>query len=201
MIPADSAARYNLGQVLQKTGHAREAAIELRAAEKINQKAKDAILAKTYNNTGTKLLQGGQLEEAVSKLREAVRLDPENAVARYNYGVALIETNKLEPAIAELEAALRLKPDQADAYYYLGRAWLARGRPAEAVQHLQTALGLNPRDARAYNVQAVALAAMRRMQEAIEQIRRALEIEPGNALFRENLGCLDRRLEGCTLTP
>jgi Tfp pilus assembly protein PilF len=146
-------------------------------------------------------LQEGQNEEAAVKLREALRLDPENAAVHYNYGVALLETNDLEKAITELQDALALNADQPDAYYYLGRAWWVKGQPATAAENLEKALKLNPQDARAHNARAVALAAMQQFPEAAKEFQIALGIDSANQLFRENLACLERRLQGCTLKP
>jgi protein O-GlcNAc transferase len=201
LLPGDAAAHYNFGRVLRKTGQLQEAAVELNKARELNDKAQDAILAKTYNNTATKLLQQGRFGDAVAKLQEALLLDPESAAVHYNYGVALLETNQVEKAITELKAALSLNADQPDAYYYLGRASWAKGQPNSAAENLAQALKLNPGDARAHNARAVALAAMQQFPEAAKELQSALGIDSGNQLFRQNLACLERRLQGCTLKP
>jgi len=108
LLPGDAAVHYNLGRVLRKAGKANEAAVELSRARELNEKAQAAILAKTYNNTATKLLREGRFEEAAAKLKEALRLDPNNATAHYNCGVAFLEINHLDLAVAELKTALRL---------------------------------------------------------------------------------------------
>jgi tetratricopeptide (TPR) repeat protein len=81
LLPGDAAVHYNLGRVLRKTGKSNEAAVELSRARELNEKAQATILAKTYNNTATKLMQEGRFEEAAAKLKEALRLDPDNATA------------------------------------------------------------------------------------------------------------------------
>jgi superkiller protein 3 len=201
LIPDDMEVHYALGRVLQKSGAREDAAVELKKAQELNQKAQNAILAKSYNTLATKLLEENKFEEASTKLREALRLDPQSAPAHYNYGVALFELNQAEQAITELKSSLSLNPDEADAYYYLGRAALALRQPAEAAKDLQQALSLNARDARAHNVRAVALAELQQIPEATDELRAAVELEPGNAAFRDNLRCLEQRLAGCTLKP
>ena len=42
---------------------------------------------------------------------------------------------------------------------------------------------------------------MRQYSEAAQELELALKLEPENQLFRENLGCLERRLSGCELKP
>src|SRR5947209_14998860 len=44
-------------------------------------------------------------------LEQAIRLDPDDAVARVDLGNALTRARALEPAIVQYEAALRLRPD------------------------------------------------------------------------------------------
>ena len=105
------------------------------------------------------------------------------------------------PDLALGSGALSLNADQADAYYYLGRAWLATGNPAAAAKNLEQGLRLNGQDARARNVHAVALAAMQQFSEAAKELQSALDLDPKNALFRENLACVERRLAGCALQP
>jgi Flp pilus assembly protein TadD len=83
----------------------------------------------------------------------------------------------------------------------LGRAWLIQGQAAEAAKALADGLRLKPGDARAHNVRAVALAAMRQYSDAAQELQLALALEPENQIFRENLGCLERRLYGCELKP
>jgi Flp pilus assembly protein TadD len=46
----------------------------------------------------------------------------------------------------------------------------------------------------------VALARIRQVERARQQIREALALDPQNAVFRQNLACLEKG-GGCALTP
>jgi Flp pilus assembly protein TadD len=61
------------------------------------------------------LLQGGQVDDAVSVFRAVVRERPDYAEAHNNLGIALGSQGRLPEAIAQFEQALRLKPGFADA--------------------------------------------------------------------------------------
>ena len=199
LAPGDMAAHYNLGRVLEMAGNSQEGRAELAKAREQNVKAQNAILAKSMNNSATRLLQERRFSDAAASLLEAKRLNPDDSTVRYNLGVALIGSGKLDEGIAELREALRMNPDQPDAYYYLGSAWLAKGQPADAVRALGEAIRLNPDDARAHNARAVGLADLGRLAEAREEADSALSLARGEPLFQKNADCLKRKLAGCRL--
>ena len=207
LIPGDSATVYTLGLALRKAGRKEEATAALRAAQRLNEEARTSLSARSLNNAAAKLLQEGQVEEAKVKLREAIRVDPQNIKAHYNLGLALLRGNQLNQAIVEFRTTLRRKPDHANAYYYLGRGLLAKNQVAAAVEALEEAVRLMPEAARAHNGLAVALATISgskrpnsKLERAISELRTALRLEPANPLFQENLACLQRG-GGCALTP
>ncbi len=109
---------------MQKAGHSPEAAAQLQAAEKENQRQRDRNLANGDVILGVQLLQKGEIAGGEAKLEEAVRLNPLDALAQHDYGLALLLQDKLDDAIARFRIALSLRPDSPDTLYYLGRALL-----------------------------------------------------------------------------
>jgi Flp pilus assembly protein TadD len=93
----------------------------------------------------------------------------------------------------------RLQPDDPDTLYYLGRAFLKKHEPAEAARSLQQAVRVNPEDAHAQNALAVALAGIRDFAAARTQLQRARAIDPGNALYEQNLHCIEQETRNCEL--
>jgi Flp pilus assembly protein TadD len=91
-----------------------------------------------------------------------------------------------------------LQPDDPDTLYYLGRALLKKHQPAEAARSLQQAVRVNPEDAHAQNALAVALAGIRDFA-ARTPLQRARAIEPGNALYEQNLHCIEQEMRNCEL--
>jgi tetratricopeptide (TPR) repeat protein len=61
------------------------------------------------------LRNAGSRDEAVTALRRAAALDPENYVPPYLAGLCLGEMGQFEEALAALEQALRLAPPAATA--------------------------------------------------------------------------------------
>ncbi|HXJ44681.1 MAG TPA: tetratricopeptide repeat protein, partial [Bryobacteraceae bacterium] len=199
--PDDSATRYALAQTFEKLGRASEAEVQRQAAQEENRRKRDASLATSDIILGTELLQKGDAAAAEGKLQEAVRLNPRDPLAHYNYGLALLVENRLDNAIAQFRAALELRSDDADTLYYLGRALLAKDQPAGAATCLKQALGINPDDAHAHNVLAVTLARMKDIAAAGNELHRARALEPGNSLYERNLACLERAMRDCDLVP
>jgi Flp pilus assembly protein TadD len=201
LLPDDHSVRYILAQTLQRAGHSPEAAAQLQAAEKENQRQRDRNLANSDVILGVQLLQKGELAAGEAKLEEAVRLNPLDPFAQHDYGLALLLQDKLEDAIARFRTALVLRPDNPDTLYYLGRAFLKHHQPAEAVNSLRRALRVNPGDTHARNVLAVALATTADFNGAKSELQQARDLEPDNPLYERNLSCLSREMRDCTLVP
>src|SRR5690606_14584617 len=91
---------------------------------------------------GNTLLRRGQLEQAKSKLDEAVQADPNSAIAHSALG-ALLMTRKEDQkaARAAFEKALELRPKGFVALAGLGYLLLVEGDFAGAEQRLSAALG------------------------------------------------------------
>ncbi len=83
---------------------------------------------------------GQDLAGAQAVLEEALRSEPDAAVASYLLGDVLLARQQPEAAIPPLETAVRLEPGLAHAQGALGRALALVGRAAEAVPHLEKAL-------------------------------------------------------------
>jgi len=90
----------------------------------------------------------GDTDGAVSHLRRAVELKPEDDYARELLGLTLLETGKTDEAVDELRAAVRLNQQWADAHLYLGIALLRSGRLDEAEQALRREGSLRPGNSR-----------------------------------------------------
>jgi Flp pilus assembly protein TadD len=123
-------------------------------------------------------LQAGHLDQAITHLRDALRLDRESAPTHYNLGVALSRQQKFDEAIAELTEAVRLDPNYADAHNNLAAMLLLRGRAAEAVDHYRRTVALRPESAEAHDNLGRGLALAGRGAEAVEQFRLAASIKP-----------------------
>jgi tetratricopeptide (TPR) repeat protein len=85
-----------------------------------------------------------QLADAEKNLREAIRLDPEFAKARFQLGTVLEDQGKPEAALVELRGAARLDATYAEPHMALARIYHKLGRETEARDEVQTYLRLHP---------------------------------------------------------
>src|SRR5205823_8494129 len=79
-----------------------------------------------YNNLGVLQFQKGDLDDAIEKYEQSLRLNPDYAEARYNLGSALLQKGKIDDAIAQCQKALELGPNDPDAHVVIGNAFMAR---------------------------------------------------------------------------
>ena len=66
-----------------------------------------------HNNLGIALHDQGEPEAAIAQYREAIRIEPDHALAHFNLGGALHDQGKLTEAVAEFRFAIRVEPNDA----------------------------------------------------------------------------------------
>lgn len=96
------------------------------------------ISKETYNaavilQASMPLLQSGRNQEAVDKLLEAEKLDPNIAEVHHNLGLGLAKLGRSQEALNELETARQLKPDMAVTWMTLGGLYQSQGQVEKAL--------------------------------------------------------------------
>jgi len=135
--------------------------------------------ATTRGNRGQELLVAGKVEEAEAELREAIRLRPDYAKAKYFLALALRRQNRLEEALATVEDSIRDDPGYGRARTLRGQLLIDfKKRPDLAVPELEEALRLDPREAQAAFALAAAHQVLGRKDLAAENYRLAAELDP-----------------------
>src|SRR5215813_5005359 len=109
--------RVSLSLVLSKAMMFRLVLVLLLAASSLAQTAEG------YRQQAIKLSQKKAWDEAIANYRQAIALDPNDALTHYNLGLALKYKGNAPQAIEEFQAALRIKPKWGDAHYALGAAF------------------------------------------------------------------------------
>ena len=141
-----------------------------------------------YNNLGVVQFEKGDIDGAINRYEQSLRLHPDYPEARYNLGSALLQQGKIDEAIQQCEEALSLLPSDADSHIVLGNALVAKQDFDEAVGHYLAALELRPYDYKAhYNLGSV-LQRKGDMDKAVVEYRKALEFEPALTEAHLNLG-------------
>ena len=149
--------------------------------------------AEARNNLGGALLLTGAVDEAITHLQEAVRLDRGHAEAHSNLGVALARRGRSTDAIDHYRESLRLDPNQTQAYSNLGNALLQQGQVREAIAQFEKSLSIDAADPQARTNLAGALLREGRVDEAIAAYEEVLRVTPDFEPARRNLGIVRGR--------
>jgi Flp pilus assembly protein TadD len=131
--------------------------------------------------------RAGDLDTAIARARESVRLSPYFGEAHYDLGTLLISTGALDEALAHYETALKLSPPTAKQLSNYGFLLSRSGRPTEGISALRAAIQMEPGLLGARENLAGALAATGDLDGAAAEIEEALRIDPTDARLREAL--------------
>lgn len=92
------------------------------------------------------LRAAGEFDEAVTKLREAAAMDPENSDLHRELGITFLLAKDWKRARVEMLEAIKHDPSDADAHNGLGYALEKLGELEPALQEYRTATHLEPDD-------------------------------------------------------
>ncbi len=127
-----------------------------RSPEKLRQRVHRLL------NEGARLLRAGRADEALTPLRRAYELAPEDPDVLMTYGGALIMNAKWSKAVALLERAVEMHPENARLWLNLAAAYLGR----------------------------LEFSSRRAQDRAIEAYKRAIEIDPIAPSAHYNVGLI-----------
>jgi tetratricopeptide (TPR) repeat protein len=169
---------------------------DLCAAEQIYRELLEAEAnrAEALQGLGALAYGRGQYEQALCWLRQAVALQPGNAVLHSNLGAAYRMAGQPAEAEACYLQALRLKPDFAEAYNNLANVLKRRGRLEEAMARYRQALLARPNYPEAHLNLALALGETGQRAEAKGHFEKAARARPDSAEVQSGWGLLLREL-------
>ncbi len=133
----------------------------------------------------------GDLNRSVLHFREAIRRDPDYALAHVGLAAAYSMGNfgDSEAAARAAGAALELDPTLGEAHATIGfRKMFVGYNLAEAEKDFERAIVLSPNYASAHHWYALLLAARGSFDEAVARMHRALEIDPHSLIINADLG-------------
>jgi adenylate cyclase len=123
----------------------------------------------------------GQPDAAVTRLRNAVELNPNFTWAHGDLGLALAFCGKGDEAAAHFEEAVRLSPRDQFCFLWLylhGFGDFIAGRYQDALDHLQESVRLNPSIPGPYRLRAACLSQLGRVEEARTALKDFLRLVP-----------------------
>jgi tetratricopeptide (TPR) repeat protein len=124
---------------------------------------------------------GGNYDEAIRILEQAVAIDHRNADAHANLGEALCRVGRFGEAEQALRGAVEIKPKHAAALFNLGTLLRDRGQFAASETALQQAVKHDPRNSSALVSLGMTLGMRDRLVEAKECMDKALRLKPRDA--------------------
>jgi tetratricopeptide (TPR) repeat protein len=188
-VSAGSVSAREIGALVELINRGRAAEAEARCVAMLRARAADGLLWKILS---VALLR--QDKDALSALKRAAELLPQDAEAQANLGSELRARGDWEPALVSLRKALALQPRNPDALIDAADAERSLGRSREAVGLYQRALQIEPQRADVLNNLGNSFLDLGDGVSAAGCYRRALELRPQDAQVLCNLGNVLRRL-------
>lgn len=145
-------------------------------------------------NQGLERYYESDLNGALEKFTEAIKLDSSFTDAYYNSGFIKLNQGYYEEAIADFDLVISIKPTD-KTYFYKGRALLGLNKLKEAAEQFSNAINLNGQFFHAYNNRGNVKFQLGEYQGAIDDFTETITIKPdyvfafnnrGNARFKLN---------------
>jgi Flp pilus assembly protein TadD/O-antigen ligase len=162
----------------------------------------DRARADAWFSWGMASLLGGQLQDAVRALQEAVARDPFDPNALANLGFARAKTGDRVGAADALRRASRINPGEGEISYQLGLQLQETGDGAGALEAFRQAAEAAPSDPRPHYRRGLLALRAHALGEAEEALRAAVALDPDGAGAHKALGVVllqgGRRAEAAT---
>lgn len=126
-------------------------------------------------------LRSGNLDEALAKCREALKLQPESARAYYLIAVIALQRGDLDEAKTYLLQSIKLDPSLGSAHLDLGKLYFQAKQWHSAVIEFQAAQKLGDASGNAEFGWGLALVADSRTAEALPHLAAAVQLSPKNS--------------------
>ena len=146
-IPNDFASLYMLASILSLEERYVESIEYFRRAEQ--RTTPSEVLSFNY---AFALSKTGQIDRAIEKYLNALRVDPIFTEAHYNLALLFIQKTDYAKSVEHLTYILNQEPWSVRAHMKLAEIYAYQSQPALARQHLQQILQANPQDAQALSL-------------------------------------------------
>ena len=124
---------------------------------------------------GTLYLQENRIDDAVSQLEAATKINPDHPSAFVNLAAAFIQKGDFDAAVNECEEALFIDPKHTPAYKNLSWAYLEKGEYQRCVFVAKKLLELEPESGLAHNNIAVAYFYEKEYDKSLSHVRQAMD--------------------------
>ncbi len=167
----------------------------LREAEVLTQESWRDYPDLGWLNEAKRHLGAGQLDDAESDARRAVKIAGDSFQAHLVLGEVLFVRQDYGAAAASFREATRLDPGNGSAHHALAHCLLGQGKLDEAIEAFRTAGRYLPESAKAQRDLGDALARTGRTEEALVHLRQAVQLDPADEEARRRLDEVVKRAE------
>jgi tetratricopeptide (TPR) repeat protein/S1-C subfamily serine protease len=164
------------------------------AAAAINKAIELSPRAAFYNNRGNVRYELGDKQGAIQDYNQAIKINPNDALAYNNRGIVRNELGDKQGAIQDCNQAIKINPNDALAYNNRGIVRNDLGDKPGAIDDFNLAIKFNPNYALAYNNRGVVRFQLGDKQGAIQDYNQAIKINPNLALAYTNRGIVRSEL-------
>jgi len=185
--PQASSLHYPLSVAYRALGDTRNADAHLKLRGDVPPALNDPLMqqvgaqlqnASAAEVRGANAMAKHQWAEAISALRQAIALSPDNAFTHLNLGTALFETGDAKGSLDEFQTAVRLSPNLSKANYGAGIVLEATGHDQEAIASFSKAVDTDPASVEARMSLADALRRNGRERESLPQYAEVITRSP-----------------------
>jgi tetratricopeptide (TPR) repeat protein len=185
--PQASSIHYPLALAYRGLGDVRNAEAQMRLRGNVDVPPADPLMqqvagllqnAAASEVRGAEALAKRQWPEAVTELRKAIAIAPDNAFTRLNLGNALYQTGDAAGALEQFQTAVKLSPDLAKAHYGIGIVEEAAGRDREAILAFTTAVRIDAASVEAQMSLADALRRTGRLEDSLPLYEGVIRASP-----------------------
>jgi tetratricopeptide (TPR) repeat protein len=185
--PQASRVRYPLALAYRGLGQRSKAEEHLRQRGEVDLPSGDPLMdevfgllqnASAYEVRASRAIDDKRWQDAVTDLRQAIELAPENAFSRLNLATSLYMLGDADGALEQYRVAIRLSPELARAHFGIGVLMETRGRDTEAIDAFAAAVRHDPAYVEARFSLANALRRNGRVQESLPQYEQVLRLNP-----------------------
>jgi len=124
-------------------------------------------------------------DEAISELRDVVRMEPNLSAAYLELGTALVHQRDYDDALRVLRKAATQMPDSGLLHYELGFALVKTGQWEAALSEMQAAVACTPTSAQMHFYLGAILLRLKRVQDATAEFDKVLALDADH--FMANL--------------
>lgn len=146
--------------------------------------------AEGYYKLGLAYSRLGRFSDAVTNLKKAVAINPENENFHFILGKTYLQQKRYAEAINEFKETVHRNPIHWEGTYYLGVAYQKEGCANEAIEVFKRASHIQPDNASVYRSLGEVYMASGDFSEALDALKEAVALDPESSISYYQMGII-----------